>query len=64
LKIIDFGVSKQFKLKVDLTQSTVGSPLTIAPEVLSGQMYGLKADIYSFGVILFVLLKGEYPYRA
>jgi serine/threonine protein kinase len=54
VKIIDFGVSKI--LSSDLTQSYVGSPLSMAPEVLSGQKYCKMTDVYSLGVVAYVLL--------
>lgn len=42
----------------------MGTSLTMAPEVLEGHKYGLEADIYSLGVILYQMLFGEYPHSA
>jgi len=59
LKLIDFGLSKQVKVKK--MHTIVGTPYYVAPEVLEGK-YGLKCDIWSLGVILYILLSGYLPF--
>eukprot|EP00644_Phytophthora_capsici_P009404 jgi/Phyca11/107484/e_gw1.13.409.1 len=59
-KLIDFGVSRG-KLDVTMTAG-VGTPYWTAPEVLEGNRYTEKADIYSFGVVLSELDTGRIPY--
>lgn len=62
IKIIDFGVSRQyFKVNDDLN-SIVGTPYYVAPEVLSGK-YDKKVDIWSIGIIMFVLMTGYPPFN-
>ena len=34
----------------------------MAPEVISGQMYNYKADVWSLGTLLYQMLTGEYPF--
>ncbi|CAI5474538.1 unnamed protein product [Closterium sp. Yama58-4] len=60
IKLTDFGAAT---LLLPGTQCTerVGSPYYLAPEVLSEQ-YGLQADVWSAGVVLFVLLSGSPPF--
>lgn len=41
----------------------VGSPIYMAPEILKGQDYTTKADIWSLGCVLFELLYGVCPFE-
>ncbi|GAB2232542.1 hypothetical protein Droror1_Dr00011581 [Drosera rotundifolia] len=62
LKVSDFGLSALPKQGVDLLHTTCGTPNYVAPEVLSNQGYdGAAADVWSCGVILFVLMAGYLP---
>lgn len=60
LRLIDFGLSKHFETGERLCDC-VGTPYTVAPEVIGGD-YTEKADIWSLGVIAFLLLCGETPF--
>lgn len=61
IKICDFGLCKEIGHNL-LTESRVGSPICMAPEVLHGKKYGFKADIWSLGVLCYELLIGIPPY--
>ena len=61
LKIIDFGTSRKFEVDKLMTNSH-GTPYYIAPEVLYGE-YNEKCDIWSCGVILYILLSGDPPFK-
>lgn len=63
LKLVDFGLSNKFSNKFQKLHSTVGTPYYIAPEVLKGN-YDSKCDMWSIGVILFLMLSGEIPFYA
>ncbi|CAN6912040.1 unnamed protein product [Brassica oleracea] len=66
LKVTDFGLSAFTEhLKQDgLLHTTCGTPAYVAPEVILKKGYdGAKADLWSCGVILFVLLAGYLPFQ-
>lgn len=47
-----------------LTETMLGSPLNMAPEVLNNLEYSNKADMYSLGVCFYWMLFGRPPYNA
>jgi serine/threonine-protein kinase ULK/ATG1 len=61
----DFGFAKS---GTDITATKIGTPLTMAPELLfsNGNMliYNSKADLWSIGVVFFQILFGKPPYFA
>nr|WBR46438.1 CBL-interacting protein kinase 2 [Ammopiptanthus mongolicus] len=66
LKVSDFGLSAlaESKHQDGLLHTTCGTPAYVAPEVINRKGYdGAKADIWSSGVILYVLLAGYLPFR-
>ncbi|KAJ4956197.1 hypothetical protein NE237_012980 [Protea cynaroides] len=60
IKLADFGLATYIKPGQSL-HGTVGSPFYIAPEVLTGG-YNQAADVWSTGVILYILLSGMPPF--
>jgi len=65
LKITDFGLSKIIQSDADAIMKTtyVGTRGYQAPELLLNQKYDLKCDVFSAGVILFILLAGYPPFE-
>ncbi|RYR72269.1 hypothetical protein Ahy_A02g006468 isoform C [Arachis hypogaea] len=66
LKVSDFGLSAiaESRHQDGLLHTTCGTPAYVAPEVILRKGYdGFKADIWSCGVILYVLLAGYLPFR-
>lgn len=69
IKVTDFGASATYKRKGlrksknhKYMKDTVGSAYYVAPEVLS-QSYDEKCDIWSIGVIMFIMLSGRPPFE-
>ncbi|KAG7605064.1 putative CBL-interacting serine/threonine-protein kinase 20 CAMK-CAMKL-CHK1 family [Arabidopsis thaliana] len=66
LKISDFGLSalRESKQQDGLLHTTCGTPAYVAPEVIGKKGYdGAKADVWSCGVVLYVLLAGFLPFH-
>lgn len=66
LKVSDFGLStlSEFKGQDGLLHTPCGTPAYVAPEIIKRKGYdGAKADTWSCGVVLFVLLAGYHPFH-
>ncbi|MCQ2817976.1 MAG: protein kinase, partial [archaeon] len=61
LRVIDFGLSKEYQ-KGTKMHNKVGTSYYVAPEVLNGD-YNEKCDVWSTGVILYILLSGDPPFN-
>jgi calcium-dependent protein kinase len=61
LKIIDFGTSKIVR-ESEKMSTLQGTPCFIAPEVATGE-YTEKCDVWSLGVILYIMLSGKPPFK-
>lgn len=61
VKVADFGFAKQGK--INKLTSYRGTKTYMAPEIRHGDKYdGLKADIFSTGVVLFAIVTGIFPF--
>ncbi|ESL05766.1 serine/threonine protein kinase [Trypanosoma rangeli SC58] len=67
MKVGDFGFASELASASDKKKTTCGTPNYIAPEVLAtektGLGYGLEADVWSLGVILYALAFGTPPFE-
>jgi len=64
VKITDFGLSKAFDEHSQVMQTPCGTPGYIAPEVLLMKGYDKQCDVWSLGVIVYILLCGFPPFYA
>ncbi|KAJ5079194.1 serine/threonine-protein kinase [Anaeramoeba ignava] len=68
IKLADFGFARKIPKddlgKLQKMQSFAGSPLYIAPEILFGESYTSKVDLWSLGAILYEIITGSIPFQA
>jgi calcium/calmodulin-dependent protein kinase I len=62
LKLIDFGFATRFGADTPPQNRLCGTPGYVAPEMLRGAPYGSEVDMWSLGVIMYVLLAGMPPF--
>jgi len=64
IALIDFGLAKRLRLKMEITDSgeIFGTPYYMSPEQGHGAKVDERSDIYSLGVIFYEMLTGEKPY--
>lgn len=63
VKVCDFGLSRIVEQTLSATLTSCGTPCWTAPEVLRNMRYTEKADVYSFGIVLWEMATREDPYR-
>ena len=59
-KLVDFGLAQYFSR--DNLNIRCGSPGYVAPEILKSLNYGPKVDVFSIGIILYIVLSGRSPF--
>jgi serine/threonine protein kinase/Tol biopolymer transport system component len=64
VKVMDFGLAKlRGSLKLTKASSTLGTLGYMAPEQIQGNEADARADLFSFGVVLYEMLTGRLPFR-
>ena len=62
-QLIDFGLSKAWNSSSDPLVTYVGTPVYMAPEIIRGQPYDEKIDVWAIGVLAYFLsTQGKYPF--
>uniref|UniRef100_A0A673IVN6 non-specific serine/threonine protein kinase n=1 Tax=Sinocyclocheilus rhinocerous TaxID=307959 RepID=A0A673IVN6_9TELE len=61
IKLIDFGLAHRIKDGVEF-KNIFGTPEFVAPEIVNYEPLGLEADMWSIGVITYILLSGASPF--
>merc|ERR1712032_1312925 len=65
IKISDFGlakISKDYPRRLPRSHSICGSDFYLAPEVIKQEEYGREIDVWSVGVVCYVILSGSLPF--
>lgn len=63
IKLADFGFAKQVHVDGEGLATACGTPGYVAPEILQARPYGKEVDIWSIGVITYILLCGYPPFH-
>ena len=61
LKLIDFGFSESY-IEIESMKQIVGTSYFLAPEIATECGYSERCDLWSMGVILYMILCGEAPF--
>jgi len=64
IKLIDFGFTKPFTPGTKSLRTMIGTPVYMAPEIFSNRAYDERCDLWSCGILLFVLLSRRWPFRS
>jgi calcium-dependent protein kinase len=62
IKLIDFGLSRKYQIGSKM-KSVLGTPYYVAPEILEKRGYTEKCDVWSAGVMLYLLLVADFPFQ-
>jgi len=62
VKIADFGYAAQLTQEKSKRATIVGTPYWMAPELIRGQNYDQKVDVWSLGIMIMEMAEGEPPY--
>ncbi|RLO10768.1 hypothetical protein DYB28_003065, partial [Aphanomyces astaci] len=63
IKLADFGFAKRVDMHDEGLKTACGTPGYVAPEILESRPYGKSVDIWSIGVITYILLCGYPPFH-
>jgi serine/threonine protein kinase len=61
-KLCDFGFAARTNGDANSLYARIGSPNTVAPEVVAGKGYGVAVDVWSTGAVLYMMLSATAPF--
>lgn len=64
VRIGDFGIAKVLGQKTRFAQSMIGTPYYISPEMLNGEPYDHKNDVWALGCLLYEMCKKRQPFKS
>ena len=64
VKLGDFGIAKCFSNTIDKAKTIVGTPYYLSPEIIRGEPYDFKSDIWALGVLLYEMCMLKMPFDA
>jgi len=63
LKLMDFGIAQVLDLeRMTVTGQLLGSPAYMAPEIVEGKQLDFRTDVFSVGIMLYLLATGNLPF--
>ena len=62
VKIIDFGLAKKLNENQEVTRVLQGTPEFVPPEIVNYDPIGFPSDMWSIGIMTFVILTGLSPF--
>ncbi|EAR97539.2 Serine/Threonine kinase domain protein (macronuclear) [Tetrahymena thermophila SB210] len=63
-KIADLGFCKKLAEDQNICQTVLGTKMYMAPELLKMEKYGIEAELFSVGVLFYLLSQGRFPFEA
>ena len=65
IKLTDFGLSKMIMndMNIELKNTVCGTLEYMAPEMIKGDAYDKNVDWYSFGIVLYEMICGDFPFK-
>jgi serine/threonine protein kinase len=63
IRLMDFGIAKEWRSDVTATQQVLGTPEYVSPEQARGERVDFRSDLYALGVVLYELFIGQVPFR-
>ena len=63
IKLMDFGIAQVLDFqRMTVTGQLLGSPAYMAPEIIEGKQLDFRTDVFSVGIVLYLMATGELPF--